>query len=1417
MEKAPMEIWGRIFSFACIDDGYTGHSLSQVSRYFRVASNHYQLQSVALSGRDQIQRFADLLENTHPRCRSVRYLYVSESLARDDIARGQDLAQRYPHRLSPAEMESLSPEDLVRKYMLHECHSDDWICIMRKVISMRGLPQMKQQLAAERQQSLSATLLRILQLVSSNLQTLTMCMDKECPDAFFAVSFPRLTELHLVTTSDPTYSHINAELRKVHILPSLTHLHLTNCAELLEAFGNRVPCLAHLRLTDMGLLSSAILSTALSASSVTEGSMFPGLVQVIVQPEISFKKSRACCLAGMKGAVKSGRIDLLKVNPSRSKAYGHRSGIIVLMSKKGWLKETAGGEGYWEVKASEIDTLTFQQLGRIDMPYERHTHNDLSYRYCITRYVFGIRQIRSLKPSDIAKIHLSSPPYLMENAPICEQGCLCQPGGVPSTKLTLIIFTGRHGDNELNMVSICRGPSNAQLVLDDTSWTCDSHSPYTFHKYILRHLCMKTRIAVEEVPLEIWARIFCLACTDDGSTGCSLSQVSRYIRAASSEYRLQSIALAGIQQMRSFGDLLVNTRSDYHRVRYLYVSEFLVRQRSTVPFDSEDMEPTGTHRPHDHSTDEDRTREEHSIFVATLSRILWLIHPHIQTLTVCLDREGPDTLFETPFPRLTELDIVFEVSRSFRSRDDVREPPRIQDLSSLTHLHLDNCAHLLAAFRGRVPRLAHLRLTEMNPLSSAQYVISRALSTQSESSITASRHPISVDLDAFPTLGRIIIQPPGDVHEGRGCCLAKLQDALKSTKIVLLKPEDPYNKLLLHLDSGGRSARSKQEWSERTAGGEGVWKINTGDVDMRMFMEILQQQEPYRRHIHAETIQVCGLVPSGAARLADHGLRRTYQASLKFETVKTYAYQHDTAVGQVKFILLFSVYYDRPQRSGPWSRTVVFLLSRHYQMSRDERLKDTVAVLLDWRHSRQRSFSRDSGLFKRGFCNEHNATSPLQEQVAFVPYGHEGHLALALTLYHELTMGEESEWYGYLQSLPTSVVPNALFWGHDDAGMGDHDGREARAWLDGTEVEKEFCDEHGVDTVPLFNRLDKPCTLQGFILAYSLCDIDVCPTCGSLDECPHDREDPSLATSQIGSSLSRSEVTCDMVTNRPVLPNSEIFNTYGHRLGNASLLARYGFALEGNEHDIVSWELSIHDLLRTDEPLPLSPDEFTLLFRKLAKLWARSLSSIAGDNSTLVYRPVVPDGEEPTYTGWQSHLCINSEAQVSVHLWLYAALRAVIAMKDEGPVQSGDSETWSVGEVVPLLGRAMDAQVGIEKFMNVTDETIDGEEMVVDIDVLVSRGLILEASTWTDSSTQPKRILGQIAATVCMLCTQRISRLGKQPALSTADLGDYFDSLPTTREKTRLALAEVITERTILESCHAVWQDFLTVLVDDAE
>jgi hypothetical protein len=36
-------------------------------------------------------------------------------------------------------------------------------------------------------------------------------------------------------------------------------------------------------------------------------------------------------------------------------------------------------------------------------------------------------------------------------------------------------------------------------------------------------------------------------------------------------------------------------------------------------------------------------------------------------------------------------------------------------------------------------------------------------------------------------------------------------------------------------------------------------------------------------------------------------------------------------------------------------------------------------------------------------------------------------------------------------------------------------------------------------------------------------------------------------------------------------PASEVFNTYGARLTNAELLVRYGFVLDANDNDILTW------------------------------------------------------------------------------------------------------------------------------------------------------------------------------------------------------------------------------------------------------
>ncbi len=86
-------------------------------------------------------------------------------------------------------------------------------------------------------------------------------------------------------------------------------------------------------------------------------------------------------------------------------------------------------------------------------------------------------------------------------------------------------------------------------------------------------------------------------------------------------------------------------------------------------------------------------------------------------------------------------------------------------------------------------------------------------------------------------------------------------------------------------------------------------------------------------------------------------------------------------------------------------------------------------------------------------------------------------------------------------------------------------------------------------------------------------DFDVCTSCGSLSECPHDvdgRED--ISASAPGTDTAEPENdTYEMVVNAAVAPGEEVFNTYGAKLTNAELLVRYGFMLDANDNDILTW------------------------------------------------------------------------------------------------------------------------------------------------------------------------------------------------------------------------------------------------------
>lgn len=307
------------------------------------------------------------------------------------------------------------------------------------------------------------------------------------------------------------------------------------------------------------------------------------------------------------------------------------------------------------------------------------------------------------------------------------------------------------------------------------------------------------------------------------------------------------------------------------------------------------------------------------------------------------------------------------------------------------------------------------------------------------------------------------------------------------------------------------------------------------------------------------------------------------------------------------------------------------------------------------------------------------------QDITSAPYGHAAHLALALALYGEILRGQDSKWFGYLQSLPREIVDIAIFWGVKDVidfrscvcssrgrtapsqsaigaacssaefpecatSLQYLDGKRARMWLScaGTKMEldgltdeirqyyvsiveptlhaafgrlREAEAEHNVnvisgDGIPRLDECGNESnsvepSLPGFCHAYSLVssraflvdayhglamvpiadafnhtnenhvhmesDFDVCVDCGSLAECDHDHETTHAVPARGACSLPgvpkpdpTLEIdTLDMCSVKPILPHSEVFNTYGS-LSNAELISRYGFTLPENEHDIVS-------------------------------------------------------------------------------------------------------------------------------------------------------------------------------------------------------------------------------------------------------
>lgn len=78
---------------------------------------------------------------------------------------------------------------------------------------------------------------------------------------------------------------------------------------------------------------------------------------------------------------------------------------------------------------------------------------------------------------------------------------------------------------------------------------------------------------------------------------------------------------------------------------------------------------------------------------------------------------------------------------------------------------------------------------------------------------------------------------------------------------------------------------------------------------------------------------------------------------------------------------------------------------------------------------------------------------------------------LTACLLHELRLGEESSWYGWLQVLPRETIPVPILWDEED--IGGQDGKAGLEWLQGTDAARELKWQHLRDGITKASLLDR--------------------------------------------------------------------------------------------------------------------------------------------------------------------------------------------------------------------------------------------------------------------------------------------------------------------------------------------------------
>ncbi|GAA5999701.1 hypothetical protein JCM5350_003953 [Sporobolomyces pararoseus] len=269
----------------------------------------------------------------------------------------------------------------------------------------------------------------------------------------------------------------------------------------------------------------------------------------------------------------------------------------------------------------------------------------------------------------------------------------------------------------------------------------------------------------------------------------------------------------------------------------------------------------------------------------------------------------------------------------------------------------------------------------------------------------------------------------------------------------------------------------------------------------------------------------------------------------------------------------------------------------------------------------------------------------------------------------------------------------------------------------------------------------------------------VCQVCGSVEECQHDREDdqpkigiPASFSGRSGGGTDLEDDSYEMVTTEAsgqLGVGEEVFNSYGN-ISNARLIAEYGFKLEANEADRITFHRN--ELESAMREIGVVKSRGEIVSEKKAEQ-----EEVEEDHPFVMTRSI--DEVRPEFY-------FDADAKVSYSLWRTLVDAAIVASSS----------------LLKCLARIF------------AHDQDDNDEI---------------SNERIDPSTCSA--LQQIACTIDKLCDRRV-RNQFRPELTSSQLLDHAEA--ELDERLQLAVAFTAEERLLLERVQEKWKIVQRATVD---